>query len=59
MKVTLIPIVTSVVVHHQRFGSGTGGLEKKSTHGDNTDYIDEIGQKTNKPPGDLLSLRLQ
>ena len=47
---------------HQRIGTGTGGFGKKRTIGDDpTNSVVEIGQNTEKRPGDLrfLSLRLQ
>ena len=42
---------------HQRTGSRTGGLGNKRTSGDNPNYsIVEIGQNTEKSPGDLRRL---
>ena len=42
---------------HQRFGTGTGGLGKKRMSGDHPNYsIIEIGQNTEKKPGDLRRL---
>ena len=39
---------------HQKFGTGTGGLENNKTSGDHPNYnIIEIGQNTEKSPGDL------
>ena len=41
----------------QRIGSGTGGLRNKRTSGDHPNYcIIEIGQNTEKSPGDLRRL---
>ena len=41
----------------QRFGTGTGGLKNKRTSGDYLNYsIIEIGQNTEKSPGDLRKL---
>ena len=55
MKVTGI-----LILSHQRIGTGNGGLGNKRTSGDHQNYsIVEIGQNTEKSPGDLLSLRLQ
>ena len=45
---------------YQRINKGTGGLGNKRASGDHPNYcIIEIGQNTEKSPGDLLSLRLQ
>ena len=45
---------------HQRIGTGTGRLEVKRVIGDHPNYsIAEIGQNTEKNPGDLSSLQLQ
>ena len=42
---------------HQRIMKGTGKLGNKSTSGDHPNYyIIEIGQKTEKSPGDLRRL---
>ena len=46
--------------NHREIGAGTGGLGNKRTNWDHPNYIiAEIGQNTEKSPGDLLSLRLQ
>ena len=42
---------------HQRINKGTGGLGNKRMSGDHpNDYIIEIGQNTEKSPGDLRRL---
>ena len=42
---------------HQRIGTGTGGFGNKKTSGDHpNNSIVEIGQNTNKSPGDLRTL---
>ena len=42
---------------HQRIGTGTGRLGNKRTSGDHPNkYITEIGQNTEKSPGDLKRL---
>ena len=57
MKVTVIPIVISAL---GIVTIGTRGLGNKRTRRDHPNYsILEIGQNTEKSPGDLLSLRLQ
>ena len=44
---------------HQRIGTGTGGLGDKRTSEDNPNYsIVEIGQNSEKSPGDLRRLAL-
>ena len=44
---------------HQRIIKGTGGLGNKGTSGDHPNYcIIEIGQNTEKSPGDLKRLAI-
>ena len=44
---------------HQRIGTGTGGPGHKRTNGDHPIYnIVEIGQNTEKSPGDLRRLAI-
>ena len=51
MKVTVIPIVIGAL------GTGPGGFENERTSGDHPNYsIIEIGQNTEKSPGDLKRL---
>ena len=46
--------------NQQRISTRNGGLGNKRTSGDHpNDCIIEIGQNTEKSPGDLLSLKLQ
>ena len=46
--------------NHQMIGTRNGGRENKRMGGDHLNYsIVEIGQNTEKSPGDLLSLSLQ
>ena len=47
-----------LLVSHQRINKGTGGLGNKRTSGDHPNYciIIEIGQNTEKSPGDLGKL---
>ena len=48
MKVTVLPIVTKAL------GTGTGSLGNKKTSGEHpNDSFVEIGQNTEKSPGDL------
>ena len=57
MKVTLIPNLTGALGNHQRIGKGTGRLRNKRVSGDHLHYsIVEIGQNTEKSPGDLRRL---
>ena len=60
MKVTIIPIVTGALgTVTKGLIRGTGGVGNNRTSGDHPNYcIIEIGQNTEKSPGDLLSLRL-
>ena len=45
---------------HQRIGTRSGGLENKRKRGDYSNYcIVEIGQNTEKSPGDLRRLVTQ
>ena len=44
---------------HQRIDKGTGGLENQRTSGDYPNSsVDEIGQNTEKSPGDLKRLAI-
>ena len=57
MKVKIISIVIGTLGSHQRIDKGTGGLGNKRTNGDHPNYcIIEIGQNTEKSPGDLRRL---
>ena len=59
MKVTFIPIVIGVLgtVTKRLVGKGTGGFGKNRTSGDHPNYgISEIGQNTEKSPGDMRRL---
>ena len=55
MKVTVIPIVIGVLGSHQRIDTVTGGNKRMSGNYPNNS-IDEIGQNTEKSPGDLRRL---
>ena len=55
-KVTVIPIVTGAL-GTQTIGKRTGGLGNIRTNGDHPNYcIIEIGQNTEKSPGDVSRL---
>ena len=60
MKVTFIPIIIGVLGTVTKGLKGTEGLENNETRGDHPNYcIAEIGQNTEKSPGDLRSLVIQ
>ena len=57
MKVMVIPIVITTYCSRQRVGTWTWRLGNKRTRGDHPNYsIAEIGQNTEKCPGDLRGL---
>ena len=57
MKVTVIPILIGTLSRVTKGDTGTGGLGNKRTSGDHSNYsIVEIGQNTEKSPGDLKRL---
>ena len=57
IKVTFIPIVIALGIVTKMIIKGTGGIGNKRTSGDHPNYnIPEIGQNTEKSPGDLRRL---